>query len=59
MGILGDLSLCVDQIMLTIRPALDNDFNVIWPIFHQVVGQTDTYPYPPDTSREQAWVLTS
>jgi len=37
--------------MLTIQSALDNDFNVIWPIFHPVVGQADTYPHPPDTNR--------
>lgn len=41
--------------MLHIRPALDDDFEEIWPIFHQVVRSADTYPYPPDTTRKAAF----
>jgi ribosomal protein S18 acetylase RimI-like enzyme len=43
--------------MCVIRPALDNDFDTIWPIFHQVVRQADTYPYPSDISREEAFKI--
>ncbi len=36
------------------RRATDADWEQIWPIFEAVVRDGDTYPYPPDTSREQA-----
>lgn len=42
---------------LTIRPASDSDFAAIWPIFHAVVSAGDTYPYSPDTSRDDAFRL--
>ena len=36
------------------RRATDADWEQIWPIFEAVVRDGDTYPYLPDTSREQA-----
>lgn len=43
--------------MLTLRPATPDDFDHIWPIFHAVVAQGDTYTYPSDTDKEQAYAL--
>lgn len=43
--------------MLTLRPATPDDFDQIWPIFHAVVAQGDTYTYPHDTDKEQAYAL--
>lgn len=43
--------------MLTLRPATPDDFDHIWPIFHAVVAAGDTYTYPPDTDKEQAYAL--
>ena len=40
--------------VLTIRPAGDDDRDAIWQIFHAVVSTADTYAYPADTPREQA-----
>jgi L-amino acid N-acyltransferase YncA len=40
--------------MIIIEQAQESDFDAIWPIFHQVVQQTNTYPYDPETTREQA-----
>jgi len=40
--------------MITIRKAEEADFDAIWRIFHQVVQQGNTYPYDPETTREQA-----
>ena len=43
--------------MIRIRRAGEDDFDAIWSIFHRVVRSADTYPYPPDTDRDQARVL--
>jgi L-amino acid N-acyltransferase YncA len=43
--------------VLTIREASDTDHEAIWRIFHEVVSAGDTYPYAPDTTREQALAL--
>lgn len=43
--------------MIRIRPAGEDDFEAIWSIFHRVVRSADTYPYPPDTDRDQAHAL--
>lgn len=43
--------------MIRIRQAGEDDFESIWQIFHRVVRRADTYPYPPDTGREEARVL--
>jgi L-amino acid N-acyltransferase YncA len=40
--------------MITIRKAEEADFDAIWHIFHQVVRQGDTYPFDPETTKEQA-----
>ena len=40
--------------MLKIRQAEPTDHEAIWEIFHEVVTQTYTYPYPPETNRQQA-----
>ena len=37
-----------------VRRATPGDVEAIWRIFQQVVRAGDTYPYAPDTSREQA-----
>ena len=37
--------------MLEIRKATDDDFDAIWPIFHEIVERGDTYAYPPDTDK--------
>lgn len=39
---------------MTIREATENDFDAIWPIFHEIVKAGETYAYPTDTSKEQA-----
>ena len=43
--------------MLTIRKAVEADFDAIWRIFHQVVQQGDTYTFAPETTREQAQAI--
>jgi ribosomal protein S18 acetylase RimI-like enzyme len=46
---------------MNIRKATKNDFDQIWPIFHEVVSVGETYAYPRDTSKEQAlkiWIDT-
>ena len=40
-----------------IRSATAEDFQQIWPIFHEVVAAGDTYAIPPQISREQAFEL--
>lgn len=39
---------------ITIRRATDADFEAMWFIFRAVVAGGDTYPFPPDTPREEA-----
>ncbi len=39
---------------MNIRLASHDDFNAIWPIFHEVVQAGDTYTYDPDISKPQA-----
>ena len=39
---------------MIIREATKEDWNVIWPIFHEVVAAGETYAYETDTSKEQA-----
>jgi ribosomal protein S18 acetylase RimI-like enzyme len=46
---------------MNIRKATENDFDQIWPIFHEVVSVGETYAYPRDTPKEQAlkiWIDT-
>ena len=42
---------------MPIREASVNDFEAIWPIFHDIVAQGETYGYDPDTDRNQAFGL--
>ncbi len=42
---------------MIIRQAIDNDFDAIWPIFSEVAAAGDTYAYPTDTSRDEAFRL--
>ncbi len=39
---------------MQIRQANHEDFNKIWPIFHEIVSVGETYAYPMDTTMEQA-----
>lgn len=44
-----------------IREATNEDWQAIWPIFHQVVQAGETYGYAPDTSKsegEKIWLQT-
>ena len=43
--------------MVTIRPAETRDRDRIWEIFHEVVSAGDTYPFRPDTPRDDAMRL--
>ena len=42
---------------MNIREATLVDFDLIWPIFKDVVTAGDTYAYPTDTTKEQAFEL--
>ena len=42
---------------MNVREASSNDFEAIWPIFHEVVAAGDTYAYSPDSTKEQAFHL--
>jgi ribosomal protein S18 acetylase RimI-like enzyme len=37
-----------------IREATVEDFDAIWPIFHEIVAAGETYAYAPETTKEQA-----
>jgi L-amino acid N-acyltransferase YncA len=46
--------------MAEIRPATDDDWTAIWPIWHAVVAAGETYVWPPDTAADEArsyWML--
>ena len=43
--------------MIRIRRAGEDDFDAIWSIFHRVVRAADTYPYPPETDRQEAYAM--
>jgi L-amino acid N-acyltransferase YncA len=43
--------------VLTIRRATETDWDEIWPIFHTVVQQGDTYTYDPGTTKEEGRAL--
>ena len=40
---------------MTIREATAEDFDAIWPIFHEIVSAGETYAYDPQTTREGAF----
>ena len=39
---------------MTIREATKEDWDAIWPVFHEVVAAGETYAYETDTSKQQA-----
>ncbi len=39
---------------MSVRKAVEEDFERIWPIFREIAAAGDTYAYPRDISREQA-----
>jgi L-amino acid N-acyltransferase YncA len=39
---------------VTIREAAANDFDAIWPIFHEIAEAGETYAYDRDTSKQRA-----
>ncbi len=43
--------------MLNIRDAREEDFDGIWPFFHEIAAAGDTYGYRRDTSKEEAFHL--
>ncbi len=42
---------------MKIREATREDFDQIWPIFHEIAAAGETYAYPRDITREQALKL--
>lgn len=42
---------------MTIREAVKEDFDSIWPIFREVVTAGETYAYAVDTTKEQAFQI--
>jgi L-amino acid N-acyltransferase YncA len=42
-------------VAITIRPANVADFEAMWPIFRAIVDAGDTYPFAPDTPRDEAY----
>ena len=42
---------------MKIREATKDDFDAIWPIFHEIVSRGDTYGYATDTTKAQAFRL--
>lgn len=39
---------------MRIRQATENDFDQIWPIFHEIVSVGETYAYASNTSKQEA-----
>ena len=39
---------------MNIRPVTREDFDQIWPIFHEIAAAGETYAYPRDINRDQA-----
>ena len=42
---------------MTIREAVKVDFDLIWPIFREIVKAGETYAYAPETTKEQAFKI--
>jgi len=40
---------------MNIRRAIETDFDAIWPIFHEITAAGETYAYPPETTKEEAF----
>lgn len=43
--------------MLEIKLAQNDGFEAIWPIIHEVLRTGDTYPFAPETTREEAFQI--
>lgn len=43
--------------MIEIRPATEKDFEEIYKIFRKVIQRGDTFPYPIETSKEEAYEI--
>ena len=43
--------------MLEIKLARKDDYDAIWPIIHEILRAGDTYPFAPETSREEAFQI--
>lgn len=43
--------------MLEIKPAKKEDFEIIWPIIHEVFRRGDTYAFAPDTTKEEGFKI--
>ena len=42
---------------MQIREVTKEDFDAIWPIFHEIVSLGDTYAYSPKTTKDEAYTL--
>lgn len=42
---------------MPIRPAVPNDFDGIWPFFHEIVAAGETFAYPPNATKEEGFDL--
>ena len=40
--------------MLVIREATEEDFDALWPIFHEIAAAGEIYGYPRDISKVEA-----
>jgi L-amino acid N-acyltransferase YncA len=47
----------MELLRMMIRRAEEADFDAIWNIFHEVVKRGDTYPFDPDTTKDQAHAI--
>ncbi len=43
--------------MLDIKLAQNDGFEAIWPVVHEVLRTGDTYPFAPETTREEAFQI--
>ena len=41
--------------MLEIKLANDEDYAQIWPVIHEILRAGDTYPFAPETTRDEAF----
>lgn len=43
--------------MLEIKLAQNDGFEAIWPVIHEILRTGDTYPFAPETTREEAFQI--
>ncbi len=51
---------CCDALSVLIREATPDDWNAVWPFFHEIVAAGDTFSYAPDTDSgtgRELWML--